>query len=128
MPFEIIKWFNKFCEKVIKEPKSADLYIEEISKLKKRVKELELEESSLRNKHDLMKKLNTEVQVWKEKYYYLKQRQKAQKSQVNKNGNDEINLLQNNIIKLETEVDNWKNLYDEAKKLAKKLINLLRKT
>jgi len=79
---------------------------------------------------DTIQDLQTEVEVWKEKYYYLKEM--AEKGEgdlipLTKESEDLLEL-NNSIIELEAQVKKYKSKYDDAIILAEKSIEELKKT
>jgi hypothetical protein len=127
------------------EPKKAADYLDEIATLKIRIQELEDEVRRLKQKvtnvkegkdiqllstDDAVQDLQTEVEVWKEKYYYLKEM--AEKGEgdmipLTEETEDLLNL-NNKIIELEAQVKKYKSRYDDAIILAEKSIEELKKT
>jgi hypothetical protein len=126
------------------EPKSASDYIDEIAELKVRIQELEDEVSRLKQKvadvkegkqipliatDETIQDLQTEINVWKEKYNFLKE-------MAEKGGEDMVPLdedsekvldLNNRIIELDAQVKKYKSKYDDALILAEKSIAELKK-
>lgn len=126
------------------EPKSSADYLEEIAELKVKVKELEDEVNRLKQKladvkegkeipleatDDVIQELQTEVEVWKEKYNYLKEMSKKGEDGIPQLTEDsELILdLNNKIIELEAQVKKYKSKYDDALILAEKSIAELKK-
>jgi hypothetical protein len=127
------------------EPKKAADYLEEIAGLKIRIQELEDEVGRLKQKvadvkeskdiplvasDDALQDLQTEVEVWKEKYYYLKEMaEKGEGGMIPLTEESEDLLdLNNSIIELEAQVKKYKSKYDDAIILAEKSIEELKKT
>ena len=127
----------------MKKPKTNDEYMEEISKLKIRIRELEREVESLRlqqaaigkekgiptvsgDEIGSIKELQTEIQVWKEKYNYLKQKEELEGPATSGADTKEVSQLQNRISDLEKEVNKWQKQYTDAKKLAEKAVAQLK--
>ena len=127
------------------EPKNAADYLDEIAALKVRVQELEDEVSRLKEKvadvkegknipliatDDVVQDLQTEIEVWKEKYNYLKEM--AEKGEGDMipltDGTEELLNLNNKAIELEAQVKKFKSKYDDAIILAEKTIAELKKT
>jgi hypothetical protein len=127
-------------------PKEATDYLDEITALKVRIRELESEVDMLKLKcseldqskgvvgkavpvNDKIKELETEVKVWKEKYNYLKETAgKAQAAPQAVVDNSETVLnLQNKVIELGAEVKKYKSKYTDAMLLAEKSISELKK-
>jgi DNA helicase HerA-like ATPase len=127
------------------EPKKAADYLDEIAALKVRVQELEDEVSRLKDKvvdvkegkdiplvitDDTIGDLQTEIEVWKEKYNYLKEM--AEKGEgdmvpLTEDSEDLLNL-NNKVIEVEAQVKKYKSKYDDAIILAEKTIAELKKT
>jgi len=126
------------------EPKTSADYLEEIAKLKVRIRELEDEVSRLKQKvadvkegkelpleatDDVIQELQTEIDVWKEKYKYLKEMAEKGEGEIIQLTEDSGALLDlnNNIIELEAQVKKFKSRYDDALILAEKSIAELKK-
>ena len=126
------------------EPKTSADYLEEIAKLKVRIRELEDEVSRLKQKvadvkegkelpleatDDVIQELQTEIDVWKEKYKYLKEMAEKGEGEIVQLTEDSGALLDlnNNIIELEAQVKKFKSRYDDALILAEKSIAELKK-
>ncbi len=126
------------------EPKTSADYLEEIAKLKVRLRELEDEVSRLKQKvadvkegkelpleatDDVIQELQTEIDVWKEKYKYLKEMAEKGEGEIVQLTEDSGVLLDlnNNIIELEAQVKKFKSKYDDALILAEKSIAELKK-
>jgi len=126
------------------EPKTSADYLEEIAKLKVRLRELEDEVSRLKQKvadvkegkelpleatDDVIQELQTEIDVWKEKYKYLKEMAEKGEGEIVQLTEDSGALLDlnNNIIELEAQVKKFKSRYDDALILAEKSIAELKK-
>ena len=126
------------------EPKTSADYLEEIAKLKVRLRELEDEVSRLKQKvadvkegkelpleatDDVIQELQTEIDVWKEKYKYLKEMAEKGEGEIVQLTEDSGVLLDlnNNIIELEAQVKKFKSRYDDALILAEKSIAELKK-
>lgn len=126
------------------EPKKAGDYLDEIASLKVRIQELEDEVSRLKVKvadvkegkdipilstDEAIEELQTEINVWKEKYNFLKE-------MAEKGGGDMVPLdddservldLNNKVIELEAQVKKYKSRSDDALILAGKTIAELKK-
>ena len=126
------------------EPKTSADYLEDIAELKVRIRELEDEVSRLKQKvadvkegkelpleatDDVIQELQTEIDVWKEKYKYLKEMAEKGEGEIIKLTEDSGALLDlnNNIIELEAQVKKFKSRYDDALILAEKSIAELKK-
>ncbi len=126
------------------EPKTSADYLEEIAELKVRIRELEDEVSRLKQKvadvkegkelpleatDDVIQELQTEIDVWKEKYNYLKEMAEKGEGEILQLTEDSGALLDlnNNIIELEAQVKKFKSRYDDALILAEKSIAELKK-
>jgi len=126
-------------------PKKAADYMDEISALKVRIKELEDEVSRLKVKvadvkggkdiplvitDDTIRDLQTEIEVWKEKYKYLKEMAEKGEGDMVPLTEDTEDLLElnNKAIELEAQVKKFKSKYDDAIILAEKSIAELKKT
>ncbi|GAG14732.1 unnamed protein product, partial [marine sediment metagenome] len=127
------------------EPKNAADYLDEIAALKVRVQELEDEVSRLKEKvadvkegknipliatDEVVEELQTEIEVWKEKYKYLKEMaEKGEGDMIPLTGDtEELLNLNNRAIELEAQVKKYKSKYDDAIILAEKTIAELKKT
>ncbi len=127
------------------EPKKAGDYLDEIAALKVRIKDLEDEVSRLKEKvadvkegknipliatDEVVEELQTEIEVWKEKYNYLKEM--AEKGEGDMipltKDTEELLELNNRAIELEAQVKKFKSKYDDAIILAEKSIAELKKT
>jgi len=127
-------------------PKTSFDYQEEIKKLNKRIRELEKEVESLKFKQaassketgitsvsgdesEVIKELKTDIQVWKERYNFLKQKEESEIKipQSSAASDEDVVGLKNNIADLEQEVRKWKSQYVNMKKLAEKSIAELKK-
>ena len=125
-------------------PKSATDYLEEIAELKRKISELEDELASLKEKitqieqeggilvptgkeGDKIKELQTEINVWKEKYNYLKQVQETQGPTSTEDRSEEILDLNNKIIELQAQLKKYMGKYTDAIVLAEKSIKELKK-
>ncbi|MHA2326164.1 MAG: helicase HerA domain-containing protein, partial [Promethearchaeota archaeon] len=121
------------------EPKKAADYMDEIAALKVRIQELEDEVSRLKEKvvnvkegkdlplvvtDDTIQDLQTEIEVWKEKYNYLKDlAEKGEGDMIPLTEETEDMLeLNNQVIELEAQVKKYKSKYDDAIILAEKSI------
>ena len=126
------------------EPKKAADYLDEIAELKVRIQELEDEVSRLKQKvadvkegkdiplvasDEAIEDLQTEINVWKEKYNFLKEMaEKGGEDMVPLDENSEMVLdLNNRIIELDAQVKKFKSKYDDAIILAEKSIAELKK-
>ena len=126
-------------------PKSPTDYIEEISLLKRRIDELEDEVSGLRLKvanvgsqggapsvaideGERIEELKTEINVWKEKYNYLKEVAESQGPAMSEDNSEQLLNYRNKIIELEAEVKKYKGKYSGAMILAEKSIQELKKS
>lgn len=127
------------------EPKKAADYLDEIASLKVRIKELEDEVSRLKVKiadvkegkniplistDDIVQDLQTEIEVWKEKYNYLKEMAERGEGDMTPLSEDSEEFLEinNRVIELEAYVKKYKSKYDDAIILAEKSIEELKKT
>jgi DNA helicase HerA-like ATPase len=127
------------------EPKNAGDYLDEIAGLKVRIQELEDEVSRLKEKvadvkegkniplvatDDVVQDLQTEIEVWKEKYNYLKEM--AEKGEGDMipltDDTEELLDLNNKAIELEAQLKKFKSKYDDAIILAEKTLAELKKT
>ncbi len=127
------------------EPKKAADYLDEIAALKVRIQELEDEVSRLKEKvadvkegknipliatDEVVEELQTEIEVWKEKYNYLKEM--AEKGEGDMipltEDTEELLELNNRAIELEAQVKKYKSKYDDAIILAEKTLAELKKT
>ncbi len=127
------------------EPKNAADYLDEIASLRVRIQELEDEVSRLKEKvadvkegknipliatDEVVEELQTEIEVWKEKYNYLKEM--AEKGEGDMipltEDTEELLELNNRAIELEAQVKKFKSKYDDAIILAEKSIAELKKT
>ncbi|MFX0006224.1 MAG: helicase HerA domain-containing protein [Promethearchaeota archaeon] len=126
------------------EPKKATDYLDEIAALKVRIQELEDEVSRLKQKvadvkegkdiplisgDETIEDLQTEINVWKEKYNFLKEMaEKGSEEMAPLTDNSEMVLdLNNRIIELDAQVKKYKSKYDDALILAEKSIAELKK-
>ncbi len=126
------------------EPKTSGDYLEEIAELKVRIRELEDEVSRLKQKvadvkegkelpleatDDVIQELQTEIDVWKEKYKYLKEMAEKGEGEIVQLTEDSGAMLDlnNKIIELEAQVKKFKSRYDDALILAEKSIAELKK-
>ncbi|MDX1797750.1 MAG: DUF87 domain-containing protein [Candidatus Lokiarchaeia archaeon] len=126
------------------EPKKATDYLDEIAALKVRIQELEDEVSRLKQKvadvkegkdiplisgDETIEDLQTEINVWKEKYNFLKEMaQKGSEEMAPLTDDSEVMLdLNNRIIELDAQVKKYKSKYDDAIILAEKSIAELKK-
>ena len=126
-------------------PKKPGDYIEEIAILKVKIKGLEDEVGRLKEKvadikgrkniplvatDDTIMDMQTEINVWKEKYNYIKEMsEKGGGGEiVQLNDNSEAMLdLNNKIIELEAQLKKYKSKYDNALILAEKTLAELKK-
>ncbi|MFX1379879.1 MAG: helicase HerA domain-containing protein [Promethearchaeota archaeon] len=126
------------------EPKKATDYLDEIAALKVKIQELEDEVARLKQKvadikegkdiplvstNEAIEDLQTEINVWKEKYNFLKEMaEKGGEDMAPLDDNSEIVLdLNNRIIELDAQVKKYKSKYDDAIILAEKSIAELKK-
>ncbi len=126
------------------EPKKAADYLDEIALLKVRIQELEDEVSRLKQKvadvkegkdialiggDEAIEDLQTEINVWKEKYNFLKEMaEKGGEDMEPLSDDSEMVLdLNNRIIELDAQVKKYKSKYDDALILAEKSIAELKK-
>lgn len=126
-------------------PKTPTDYTEEISILKRRIEELEDEVSGLRLKvanvesqggapsvaideGERIEELKTEINVWKEKYNYLKEVAESQGPAMSEDNSEQLSNYQYKIIELEAEVKKYKEKYSGAMILAEKSIQELKKS
>ncbi len=127
------------------EPKKTADYIDEIAGLKVRIQELEDEVSRLKEKvadikdgkdipliitDDTIGDLQTEIEVWKEKYNYLKEMAEKGEGDMVPLTEDTEDLIEinNKVIELEAQLKKYKSKYDDALILAEKSIAELKKT
>jgi chromosome segregation ATPase len=127
------------------EPKKAADYLDEIAALKVRIQELEDEVSRLKQKvadvkegkeipliatDETIEDLQTEINVWKEKYNFLKEMAEKGEGDMVPLTEDTEELLEmsNKAIELEAQVKKYKSKYDDAIILAEKSIAELKKT
>ena len=125
-------------------PKKAGDYLDEIAALKVRIQDLEDEVSRLKLKvadvkegkeiplvatDETIEELQTEINVWKEKYNFLKEMaEKGGDDMVPLDDNSEKVLdLNNKVIELEAQVKKYKSRSDDALILAGKTIAELKK-
>ncbi|TXT60402.1 MAG: AAA-like domain protein [Promethearchaeota archaeon] len=127
----------------LKGPRSSEELLEEIAQLKMENKELRDEKERLKEKltelqeqqgtplevtDETLKELQTQVDVWKEKYNYLKNQQEKEGGPRTEGDQGDLLLeLRNKIIELQAQVKKYKSLYDEALLLAEKSIKELKK-
>jgi len=126
------------------EPKTSADYLEEMAELKVRIRELEDEVSRLKQKladlkeskelpleatDDVIQELQTEIDVWKEKYNYLKEMAEKGEGEIVQLTEDSGAMLDlnNKIIELGAQVKKFKSRYDDALILAEKSIAELKK-
>ncbi len=126
------------------EPKKAGDYLDEIAALKVRVQELEDEVGRLKQKvadvkegkdipliatDETIEELQTEINVWKEKYKYLKEMAKSGEGDMIQLTEDSETVLDlnNRIIELDAQVKKYKSRSDDAIILAEKSIAELKK-
>jgi DNA helicase HerA-like ATPase len=124
--------------------KPGDL-IEEIAALKVRIKELEDEVDRLQGKvadikegkdiplvatDDAITDLQTEINVWKEKYNYLKEMADKGEGDIAPldDSSEAVLDLNNQVIELNAQVKKYKSKYDNALILAEKTLSELKKT
>ncbi|MFX1454343.1 MAG: helicase HerA domain-containing protein [Promethearchaeota archaeon] len=127
------------------EPKKAADYLDEIAALKVKIQELEDEVARLKDKvadikegkdiplvvtDDKIQDLQTEVEVWKEKYNYLKEMAEKGEGDMVPLSEETGDLIEvgNRVIELEAQVKKYKSKYDDAIILAEKSIEELKKT
>ncbi|MFW9896724.1 MAG: helicase HerA domain-containing protein [Candidatus Thorarchaeota archaeon] len=127
------------------EPKKAADYLDEIAALKVRIQELEDEVARLKDKvadvkegkdiplvvtDDKIQDLQTEVEVWKEKYNYLKEMAEKGEGDMVPLSEETGDLIEvgNRVIELEAQLKKYKSKYDDAIILAEKSIEELKKT
>jgi len=125
-------------------PKTTNDYTAEIEKLKERIQELEDEVQKLKeekgipteipteisgDENEIIKELKTQIQVWKEKYNYMKQKEESGVKPVARieGGSEKVLALEKKIKDLENEVKKQKNQYEGMKKLAEKSISEAKK-
>ena len=128
----------------MREPKKAADYLDEIASLKVRIQELEDEVSRLKQKvadvkegkdipliatDEAIEDLQIEINVWKEKYNFLKEMaEKGGEDMAPLDDNSERVLdLNNRIIEIDAQVKKYKSKYDDALILAEKSIAELKK-
>lgn len=125
-------------------PKTATDYLEENAKLKRRISELEDELSTLKEKYasletgagtavfsgdegERIQDLVTEVNVWKEKYNYLKQMSESEQPVSSEDSSELMLDYKNKIIELEAELKKYKGKFTNAMLLAEKTLRELKK-
>ncbi|TFG25783.1 MAG: DUF87 domain-containing protein [Promethearchaeota archaeon] len=130
----------------IKAPKERSDYLDEIAALKIRIQELEEEIENLKERltevkegeeisiasitgDDALEDLETELNVWKEKYNYLKETMENPENLPSSSdeSNEIIMALQNRTIELEANLKREKSKYTDALLLAEKAINELKR-
>jgi hypothetical protein len=127
-------------------PKTSSEYLDEIAALKVKIKELEDEIENLKEKlthakegeeisiasitgDDALEDLQTELNVWKEKYNYLKETMENPENfpSSSDESSEMIMELQNKTIELEADLKRQKSKYTDAILLAEKAINELKR-
>jgi hypothetical protein len=127
-------------------PKTSSEYLDEIAELKVKIKDLEDEIKNLKEKlthakegeeisiasitgDDALEDLQTELNVWKEKYNYLKETMENPENLPSSSdeSNEMIMELQNKTIELEADLKRQKSKYTDAILLAEKAINELKR-
>jgi hypothetical protein len=127
-------------------PKTSSDYLDEIAELKVKIKDLEDEIETLKERlsqvkegeeisiasitgDDAYEDLETELNVWKEKYNYLKETMENPESLPGSSdeSNEIIMELQNKTIELEANLKREKSKYTDAILLAEKAINELKR-
>ncbi|KKM91986.1 hypothetical protein LCGC14_1222940, partial [marine sediment metagenome] len=126
------------------EPKSSAEYLDEIASLKVRIKDLEDEVSRLKQKvahikegknipligtDEVVQELQTEIEVWKEKYKYIKEMAEKGEGDMVPFTEDSGALLDlnNRLIEKEAQLKKYKSKYDDALILAEKTLAELKK-
>ncbi|MFX0187831.1 MAG: helicase HerA domain-containing protein [Candidatus Hodarchaeota archaeon] len=139
---EVLESSKSMYQEMMK-PKTTVDFLEENTKLKDKIKDLEKELAALKleqaaiskdegisvsdDNSESIKELKTQIQVWKEKYNYLKQKADSEIPQTSGASDEEIAMLKNDISSLHQEVNKWRNQYESAKKLAEKTIAELKR-
>lgn len=143
---------GKNAFKDILKPKSLDEYVEENralklklarivaenEKLKKGLSEVQPQEVKVVSNDEAvmqkMKQLQTDVNVWKEKYNYLKSKADSEKMVQEVSSSDpdleleeQLAKVSGKVLALKNEVEDWKRKYQKAIKLAEKSITELKK-
>ena len=127
-------------------PKTSSEYLDEIAALKVKIKELEDEIDNLKERltqvkegeeisiasitgDDALEDLQTELNVWKEKYNFLKETTENPENLpgTSDESNEMIMDLQNKTIELEADLKRQKSKYTDAILLAEKAINELKR-
>ena len=127
-------------------PKTSSEYLDEIAALKVKIKELEDEIDNLKERltqvkegeeisiasitgDDALEDLQTELNVWKEKYNFLKETTENPENLpgTSDESNEMIMELQNKTIELEADLKRQKSKYTDAILLAEKAINELKR-
>jgi hypothetical protein len=127
-------------------PKTSSEYLDEIADLKVKIKELEEEIESLKERltqakegedisiasitgDDALEDLQTELNVWKEKYNFLKETIENPENLPSSSdeSSEMIMELQNKTIELEADLKRQKSKYTDAILLAEKAINELKR-
>ena len=127
-------------------PKTSSEYLDEIASLKVKIKELEDEIENLKERltqvkdgeeisiasitgDDALEDLQTELNVWKEKYNFLKETMDNPENLPGSSdeSNEMIMDLQNRTIELEADLKRQKSKYTDAILLAEKAINELKR-
>ncbi len=126
------------------EPKSSGEYLDEIASLRVRIKDLEDEVSRLKKKvvhikegknipligtDEVVQELQTEIEVWKEKYKYIKEMAEKGEGEMVPFTEDSGALLDlnNRLIEKEAQLKKYKSKYDDALILAEKTLAELKK-
>jgi len=132
----------------IVEAKSPTDSVDEIRKLRIKNKELEIALEKCKqgltggapsqilslddNVDQRIKELETEVNVWREKYNYVKQKADSeaptQPTSISEDSGEKKAELSGNILALENEVDKWKTQYFKATKLVEDSLAEVKKT
>ena len=126
-------------------PKTSSEYLDEIADLKVKIKELEEEIEDLKDRltqakegedisiesitgDDALEDMQTELNVWKEKYNYLKETMENPENFPGSSdeSSEMIMELQNKTIELEADLKRQKSKYTDAILLAEKAINELK--
>jgi DNA helicase HerA-like ATPase/uncharacterized small protein (DUF1192 family) len=141
----------------IVETRSMPDSLEQIRELRIRNKELEIDLERCKQSHsagtggtsegvvsdsklmEKVKDLETEVKVWQEKYYYVKDKAESEKevnqnlmvevpvTQLSSEADEKIGELSERILFLENEVERWRAQYNDAKALVEKVLAELKK-
>ena len=126
------------------EPKTSGEYLDEIASLRVRIKDLEDEVSRLKQKvahvkerknipliatDEVVQELQIEIEVWKEKYNYIKEMAEKGEGDIVPLTDDSEALLDlnNRLIEKEAQLKKYKSKYDDALILAENTLTELKK-